>query len=176
MSKQIESVDQQPSNSSWYRQVLGTLPTGVCVVTTTAPDGMSTGMAVGSLASVSLDPPLISFMPDKRSATWGIIERSGRFCANILAADQEDICRTFASKDSDKFSGIAYRLSENGCPIIEDAVAWVDCNIETVVDAGDHQIVIGRVKELRIERLRSPLIFFKGGYGQFHPLPPTVIG
>lgn len=153
-----------------FREVLGQYPTGVCVVAARPGDGPPVGMAVGSFTSVSLDPPLIAFMPAKSSTTWPRIERVGHFCVNVLAAEQEPICRRFASKLLDKFEGLEYRAAGSGSPILRDVVAWIDCDIQDVVDAGDHYIVIGAVRELQVERPGPPLVFFQGGYGRFHPL------
>jgi len=157
------------SDPDWFRQVLGQYPTGVSVVTGIAADGKPAGLAVGSFTSVSLDPPLVAFLPDKRSSSWPRIEPAGRFCVNILAADQEDVCRVFASKARDKFADLAWRPAASGAPILDDAVAWVDCELEAVHDAGDHYIVVGRVTDLDIERPTLPLLFFQGGYGRFSP-------
>jgi flavin reductase (DIM6/NTAB) family NADH-FMN oxidoreductase RutF/DNA-binding IclR family transcriptional regulator len=151
----------------WFRQVLGQYPTGVCVVTANPPDTGPAGMVVGSFTSVSLDPPLIAFFPDKGSSSWPKIERAGSFCVNILGADQEPVCRQFASKAADKFEGQAHRPAGSGAPILEDSVAWIDCDVHSVQEAGDHYIVIGRVRELQLERTRLPLLFFQGGYGRF---------
>lgn len=152
-----------------FRQVLGQYPTGVCVVTA-AVEGQLVGMTIGSFTSVSLDPPLVAFLPDRVSSTWAQIRQSGNFCVNILAAGQEWICRQFASRSEDKFQGVDIRLSDSGSPVIKDCVAWIDCAVEAAQDAGDHCIVIGRVRELQIEKGGLPLLFFQGGYGQFTPL------
>ena len=125
---------------------------------------------IGSFASVSLDPPLVAFFPDKSSTSWPKIAASGRFCVNVLAFDQEPVCRRFAAKGGDKFAGVTWRHAGTGSPILEQAVAWIDCQIETVQEAGDHLIVVGRVAELAIERWTEPLLFFRGGYGRFTPL------
>jgi flavin reductase (DIM6/NTAB) family NADH-FMN oxidoreductase RutF/DNA-binding IclR family transcriptional regulator len=159
-----------PADPRWFRQVLGQYPTGVCVVTADSPDAGRSGFVVGSFTSVSLDPPLIAFFPDKGSSSWPKIESAGTFCVNILGADQEDVCRQFASKAPDKFEGIACRDAASGSPIIESAVAWIDCDLELVQEAGDHYIVLGRVRELDIESSSLPLLFFQGGYGRFAPL------
>ncbi|MFG2658480.1 flavin reductase [Streptomyces sp. NPDC048425] len=161
---------REPSDSRWFREVLGQYPTGVCVVTAVQADGSRAGFVVGSFTSVSLDPPLVAFFPDKRSTSWPKIESAGRFCVNILSSDQEYLCRQFASKAEDKFEGVAVRAAGSGSPIIEDAVAWIDCDLESVQEAGDHYIVIGRVRELDIENPELPLLFFQGGYGRFAPL------
>ncbi|WP_375476299.1 flavin reductase [uncultured Jatrophihabitans sp.] len=153
-----------------YRSVLGQYPTGVCVVTADSPDDGPSGMVVGSFTSVSLDPPLIAFYPAKSSTSWPKIEAAGSFCVNILAADQEEICRIFSAKTADKFVGVRHHPTpETGSPIIDDVVAWIDCDIELVQDAGDHVLVLGRVRQLDIEAPRLPLLFFQGGYGRFSP-------
>ena len=79
------------------------------MVTAADPDGGYAGLTVGSFTSVSLDPPLVAFLPDKSSTTWPRLERAGRFCVNVLAADQEYICRAFAAKETDKFAGLDWR-------------------------------------------------------------------
>jgi 3-hydroxy-9,10-secoandrosta-1,3,5(10)-triene-9,17-dione monooxygenase reductase component len=157
-------------DSAVYRKVLGHYPTGVCVVTATLADGRRSGMVVGSFTSVSLSPPLVGFFPDRSSSSWPLIESAGKFCVNILASDQQDLCRRFAAKGDDKFADLPYRLSANGSPVLEDVVAWIDCTLDTVHEAGDHYIVLGRVQELDIARPEQPLLFFKGGYGGFAPL------
>lgn len=159
-----------PMNPTWFRRVLGQYPTGVWVVTATEPDGRRAGFVVGSFTSVSLDPPLVAFFPDKGSTSWPRIHRAGKFCVNILGAEQEDVCRNFASRTPDKFADIAYREAESGAPIITGAVAWIDCDLESVTEAGDHYIVLGRVRRLGIENPSLPLLFFRGGYGRFTPL------
>lgn len=158
-----------PADARWFRTVLGQYPTGVSVITTTEDDGTRTGFVVGTFTSVSLDPPLVAFLPDKRSSSWPRIKAAGRFCVNILSADQEHLCRKFATKGEDRFAGVSVRESALGNPVLSDAVAWIDCELDQVVDAGDHYIVLGAVKELDIESGSLPLLFFQGGYGRFKP-------
>jgi flavin reductase (DIM6/NTAB) family NADH-FMN oxidoreductase RutF len=166
MSAQAQAM---ATDKQWFRQVLGQYPTGVCVVTATPPDGPPAGMVVGSFTSVSLDPPLVAFLPDKSSSSWPRIAEAGSFCVNILGEDQESVCRQFASKAPDKFQGQQHRPAASGAPIIQDVVAWIDCDIESIQEAGDHYIVLGRVRDLQIESPRLPLLFFQGGYGAFAP-------
>lgn len=158
-----------PTDPRWFRNVLGQYPTGVSVITTTEADGTRAGFVVGTFTSISLNPPLVGFMPDKGSSSWPKIQAAGKFCVNILSADQEHLCRQFASKNGDRFAGVAVRESGLGNPILEDAVAWIDCELDTVVEAGDHYIVMGAVKDLDIESGSLPLLFFQGGYGRFKP-------
>jgi len=159
-----------PQDPQWFRRVLGQYPTGVCVVTAEGADGVHAGMAVGSFTSVSLDPPLVAFFPMKTSTSWPRIEAAGHFVVNILGADQEAVCRRFSSKAEDKFEGLAHRPAGSGAPILDGVVAWIDCDLEEVTEAGDHYIVMGRVRTLGIERAQLPLLFFQGGYGRFSPL------
>jgi flavin reductase (DIM6/NTAB) family NADH-FMN oxidoreductase RutF/DNA-binding IclR family transcriptional regulator len=166
----------EPTDPRWYRQVLGQYPTGVCVVTAVEPDGGRAGFVVGSFTSVSLDPPLVAFFPNKSSTSWPRIQGAGRFCVNILSAEQQDVCRTFATRKQDKFEGVACRDADSGSPIIEGVVAWIDCDLESVTAAGDHYIVLGRVRGLGIESSALPLLFFQGGYGRFTPLSLTAGG
>ncbi len=149
-----------------FRQVLGHFPTGVTIVTAVA-DHKPVGLAVGSFTSVSLEPPLVAFCPGNSSTSWPYIEQAGQFCVNILAADQEGLCRHFAGKSEDKFAGIGYKMSPLGSPILDGVLAWIDCTIETVHPGGDHVIVLGRVHDLDVAHDGGPLVFFRGGYGRF---------
>jgi flavin reductase (DIM6/NTAB) family NADH-FMN oxidoreductase RutF/DNA-binding IclR family transcriptional regulator len=163
-------VEPAPSDPAWFRQVLGQYPTGVCVVTAAKPTGAPVGFVVGSFTSVSLDPPLVAFFAAKSSAIWPQIERAGGFCVNILSAEQEAICRRFAPGGGHSFAGVPYGEARSGSPIIEGVVAWIDCDIARVDDAGDHFAVYGQVQDLNVENGSLPLLFFQGGYGRFAPL------
>lgn len=162
-------ADPPPIDAQQYRQVLGQYPTGVCVITSTGADGAPAGMVVGSFTSVSLDPPLVGFFPDRGSSSWPRVAAARRFCVNILSAEQEDVCRQLASKNPDKFATIAHRPSPLGSPVIDGAVAWIDCDLHSIGDAGDHFAVLGRVHQLEIADGGLPLLFFQGGYGRFAP-------
>lgn len=152
-----------------YRTTLGSYPTGVVIITAAAEEG-PVGLAIGSFSSVSLDPPLVGFLPDKGSSSWPKIEATGSFCVNVLAADQLDVCRAFASRGGDKYASVTWRTAATGSPVIEGAIAWVDCAIERVDEAGDHWFVLGRVQEMAVERPDTgPLLFFRGQYGDFTP-------
>lgn len=147
-----------------FRDVLSSYPTGVCVVTSQAEDGERWGLAVGSFTSLSLDPPLVGFLPDKRSRSWAKIARTGKFCVNILGSEQLDACRRFASRHDDKFEGVAHGTSPAGLPLLDDALAWIDCAVERVVEIGDHLLVIGAVLGMERRSDGQPLIFYRGGY------------
>lgn len=154
----------QGLDSREFRRILGHYPTGVCVVTARGAAG-PIGMAVGSFTSVSLDPPLVAFLPDRRSSTWPLVEAAGAFCVNVLAAHQQPICAAFSRKGGDRFAGIAHRPSPHGLPIIAGGVAWIDCALHAVHEAGDHFIVLGRVRAMAAVSADAPLVFVQGGYG-----------
>ncbi|MET0819067.1 MAG: flavin reductase [Solirubrobacteraceae bacterium] len=157
-----------PFDAQRFREVLGHYPTGVSVITAMGADGKPAGLAVGTFTSVSLDPPLVGFLPDKSSSSFPKIQAAGSFCVNVLAADQEPVCRALAAKGDDKFKGLSWHpAAATGSPIIDGAVAWIDCDIESVTEAGDHYVVIGRVRNLEIHNSTLPLLFFQGGYGRF---------
>ena len=163
-----ETLDSQE-----FRRSLGHYPTGVCAVSALGPSG-PVGMVVGSFTSVSLEPALVAFLPDRKSSTWPKIQAAGHFCVNILAQNQLGICKSLASKAENKFDAIPYRLSGAGLPLIEDVVAWIDCQLYAVHEAGDHFIAIGRVLALDIERPEPPLVFLRGGYGSILPFSADV--
>ena len=138
--------------------------TGVTVIT--ALDGDEPiGMAANSFTSVSLDPPLVLFCAGKSSSTWPRIEASGAYAVNMLAADQEEVSRLFATKDADRFASVGYRPGTTGSPILNDTLAYLDCEIVAKHDAGDHVLVVGHVVDLGVHHEGAPLAFFRGGYG-----------
>lgn len=147
-----------------YRTVLGHFPTGVTVVAGRTSDDAPVGLAIGSFFSVSLDPALVGFCVGKSSSSWPAMADSGSFCVNILGADQEDVCRVFASSATDKFASIGWSSTETGSPRIDGVLAWIDCDIDAVHDAGDHLIVVGAVRGLDVGGDGDPLLFFRGGY------------
>lgn len=159
--------DYQMIGPARFRNILGHFPTGVVAVTALDTDGNPVGMAVGSFTSVSLDPPLVAFLPDKSSSTFPKILASGRFCANVLGAEQQPVCRSLSRQGIDKFADIDWTPTPSGMPRITGSLAWIDCEIDAVHDAGDHHIVVGRVRHLELDTPESPLIFFQGGYGGF---------
>ena len=152
-------------DAATYRRVLGHLPTGVVVVTG-MDDGHPVGLAVGSFTSVSLDPPLVGFFVAHTSSTWPRIAAGGVFCANVLCDEQESVCKTFATSGVDKFAAVDWTPGPTGAPVLAGALATIDCTIESVHEAGDHVLVLGRVVELDAADAGTPLVFFKGAYAR----------
>lgn len=150
-----------------FREVLGHYPTGVVVVTGIADDGAPAGMVIGSFTSVSLDPPIVAYLPSKTSKSFARLRQSKTFCVNVLSADQEHLCRLFAGSTEDKFAGLRWTPTPSGAPILDGSVAWIECSLREVLDGGDHYIVLGDTTALGVQNPAPPLLFFQGGYGRF---------
>ena len=154
-----------------FRDVLGRFASGVTVVTGTS-NGEPVGLTCQSFSSVSLEPPLVVFIPAKSSRAWPLIQRSGKFCVNFLAGDQAELSNTMASRGTDKFADVKWTPSpETGSPMLEGALAQVDCTIHAVHEAGDHYVVLGRVVDLLMhdDGEQEPLLFFRGEYRTTDP-------
>ena len=153
-------------DSGEFRNVLGHFPTGVTAVTA-VNNGKPIGMAIGSFTSVSLEPPLVAFLPGKESGSWKEIREAGSFCVNVMGQDQMEVCGVMASRAEDKFADVEWSPAGSGSPIISGSIAYIDCDIEMIHDGGDHDSVIGRVLKLEVMDSKSPLVFFQGNYGTF---------
>lgn len=151
--------------SERLRRVLGQFPTGVVIVAAEGEQG-PVGLACQSFVSLSLDPPLVALAPALTSRSWPRIAEVGAFCVSVLTADQADICKKFAISGGDKFAELAWRPSPaTGSPLIDGCLAWVDCRIEFVHEAGDHEIVVGRILDLDVDEGR-PLVFYASQYAR----------
>lgn len=151
-----------------FRQVLARFASGVVVVTGTTPEGPA-GLTCQSFSSLSLDPPLVMLSTARTSSTWPRIAATGRFAVNVLGADQRDVSGRFAVSGADKFAGQAWWRGRYGNPLLEGAIAHVECDVEAVHDGGDHEIVVGRVRALDAPGLRddaqpSPLLYYRSAY------------
>jgi 3-hydroxy-9,10-secoandrosta-1,3,5(10)-triene-9,17-dione monooxygenase reductase component len=159
-----------PFDDARFRQVLGHFGTGVAVITA-VHEHVPLGFTAQSFTSVSLHPPLVGVCPSRLSLTWPKMEAGGAFCANVLASDQEALARVFAARSANRFAGVSWAPSAaTASPVLAGALAWVDCLVHAVHEAGDHLIVVGRVVGLgHDEAGRAPLLFYRGGYGRFAP-------
>jgi len=156
-----------------FRSVLGQFPSGVTVIT--ALDGQEpVGFTCQAFTSLSLDPPMISFAVSRSSGTRPRIVAAGRFCINILAFDQRGLCARFAAADIDRFQGVDWRPAPGGSPVLDGAVAWIDCEVAAEYPAGDHTIVLGAVKELACQREAAPLVYHRGQYASCYPVPGSA--
>ncbi|WP_046778764.1 flavin reductase family protein [Streptomyces yangpuensis] len=161
--------ERAPVSPAEFRAVLGNFASGVTVIT--APPGEDengpAGFACQSFASLSLDPPLVTFMVARTSTTWPRIARAGVFCVNILGAGQGELCRSFAVSGADKFAGVTHTPAPvTGSPQLDAVPAWIDCRIHAVHTGGDHLIVVGRVVAMGAAGEGDPLLFHKGRFGR----------
>jgi 3-hydroxy-9,10-secoandrosta-1,3,5(10)-triene-9,17-dione monooxygenase reductase component len=145
------------------RNVLGHFATGLTVITAATENGPA-GFTCQSFASLSLEPALVTFSPARTSSTWPLLRRAGRFTINILPADHQHLAAQFARSGADKFAGVDHSPSPLGNPVLDGALAWVDCELHQEYDGGDHTIVVAAVRALSARSDVDPLLFFKGDY------------
>jgi flavin reductase (DIM6/NTAB) family NADH-FMN oxidoreductase RutF len=149
-----------------YRAVMRRFPTGVTLVTTSL-DGRAKGFTANAVASVSIDPPKVLVCVSRKARSHPIISQAGRFCVNLLTVEQEDLARRFASKaNGDPFADVPHRAGRTGAPIIEGALAYLDCELAEEYSAGTHTIFIGTVVGCG-SRDGTPLGYFNATYRDF---------
>ena len=147
------------------RAVLGRFATGVAVVTVLTPRGEPRGMTVNSFTSVSLDPPLVLYCVNRASRLFPDFTGAAAFAVNILTEEQRGVSRRFARQGLDRFGDLPHTLGADGAPALTGSLAILQCATESVVPAGDHAIVVGRVTALFAEAdKRVPLLFYDGAY------------
>ncbi len=145
-----------------FRNALRKFASGVTIVTV-AGDGELHGMTASSFASVSLDPPLVLVCLDKSSRTRALIAQTGAFAVNVLRSDQEETSRAFARSGVKPFASIAHRAGSSGAPLLDDAIAVLECSTYQVFEAGDHDVVLGEVRTAATPG-GDPLVYFDGAY------------
>jgi flavin reductase (DIM6/NTAB) family NADH-FMN oxidoreductase RutF len=166
----MADTDQPPLTRAFtgkdFRSALGAFATGVTVITTQSDHPY--GMTANAFSSLSLDPPLILVCVKSQAEGSQIIEKNGVFAVNVLGAEQEALSRYFSSKDrprgAEAFAEISHRRGPSGSPILEGAVAFLDCRVTAQHPAGDHIIFIGEVLELGVDPSVKPLLFHLGQY------------
>jgi 3-hydroxy-9,10-secoandrosta-1,3,5(10)-triene-9,17-dione monooxygenase reductase component len=150
------------------RDIFGTFASGLTVITSSTPQGPA-GFTCQSFASLSLDPALVTFSPARTSTTWPVLRSAGSFTINILPAEHQHLAGQFARSGADKFAGVSYTPSPLGNPVLDDALAWLDCELRAEHDGGDHTIVVAAVRHLDARVDAEPLLFFKGRYAGIVP-------
>lgn len=158
-------------DSKAYRNLMGKFATGVTVVTT-AVDGRLHGLTANAVSSLSLDPMLFLVCIDKGANAHSELERAGHFGVSILAADQMDVSNAFARSgepEADSLRGVAFTKTANGTPLIDGALAQLECRSHSVLPGGDHTIYVGEVVAGEILSEAAPLLYFSGGYREILP-------
>lgn len=147
------------------RDVFGQFCTGVTAISTADPSGNRYGITVNSFSSLSLEPPLVMFAIIRDSDTLTPLRESGSFCVNILSAQQQEVSNRLAKKGGpEKMADLATTTAVTGAPVIEGAIAYLDCALHELHDGGDHLIVVGEVKEASVMSQEAPLLYFRSGY------------
>lgn len=146
------------------RQAMGRFATGVAVITTRTSAGRLEGMTVNSFSSVSLDPPLVLWSLRRQARSRAGFVEAGCFAVNILSAEQDALSRHFATPMADRFESLAWEPGHGGCPLLAGCLAHFECDTHEVVEAGDHLILIGRIRQVT-HRDGVPLVFHGGQYG-----------
>ncbi|WP_395142586.1 flavin reductase family protein [Schlegelella aquatica] len=159
-------------SSLQFRQALGMFATGVTVVTARDADGRLIGLTANSFNSVSLEPPLVLWSLALRAGSMPVFARGSHYAINILAADQVELAERFASKNVDRFAGVAWRPGLAGAPVLEGAAAVFECFNRSQYEEGDHVIFVGEVEHCTRREGASPLIFHGGRYYTELPLSP----
>jgi flavin reductase (DIM6/NTAB) family NADH-FMN oxidoreductase RutF len=165
----LPATDVDPRS---FRSALGRFATGVAAVTG-LHDNKPVGLTVSSFSAVSLVPPLVSFCVAHTSASWPRLRNTARLCVNILAESQHAVCRRLASPHPDKFRGLRWSLSPGRAPVLDGVIAWLECTVEAEYTAGDHDIVVARVRDLRTIGPSRPLVYHAGTFGRFTPALPS---
>src|SRR5436190_20124173 len=155
-------VVSMPVSKDEFRRALSRFISGVSVVTTLGKDNRPAGITVSAFSSVSLEPPLVLACIDKRASLHDHLTEGSHFAVNILAEDQQDISRLFASKDEDRFIGGGYRWGVSGAPLLDGALAYIECRVVHAYPGGDHTIIVGEVESTSINE-HKPLAYYRGG-------------
>lgn len=150
-------------NTRELRDAFGAFMTGVTIVTTARDDGMPLGFTANSFSSVSLDPALLLVSIAKTSSNYQAFATTGHFAINILAEAQKDLANIFARPCDDRFANVSWQPGANNNPLIDDVSAWFDCTTHSVIDAGDHALVIGKVEAFHSAGYAG-LGYYRGGY------------
>lgn len=156
-------------DSTHFRAALGMFATGVTIVTARSADGTLVGLTANSFNSVSLSPPLVLWSLAMRAGSMPVFSRGSHYAINILAAEQMPLAQRFATRDIDRFAGVAWREGAGGAPVLDGVAAVFECANRSQYEEGDHIIFVGEVERCEARAGAQPLIFHGGRY--FTELP-----
>jgi 3-hydroxy-9,10-secoandrosta-1,3,5(10)-triene-9,17-dione monooxygenase reductase component len=149
-----------------FRHAIGHFATGVTVVTSIGPDGEPVGTTANAVSSLSLDPPLVLVCFDRASTTLEAICGHGAFVVNVLAAPQQNLSANFARRGlAAAWDGVRHRRGPTGSPRLDGVLAALECTVEHRIAGGDHEIIVGRVRDVETSGTdTAPLLFWRGAY------------
>ena len=154
-----------------FREVFRTVPTSVSIVTAVTGDGTAVGLTVGTFASVSLEPPIVTLSVAQTSASWAVARTRAVFGVSVLAGDQAETVRAFSATKVDRMTTVDWTPGHHGLPVVHGAVAFVACRTRQLLTVGDHEVVFADVLDLDVLRPdTAPLVFSGGGYAVPQPI------
>ena len=154
-----------------FREVFRTVPTAVTIVTAVTPDGAAVGLTVGTFASVSLEPPIVSLSVMHTSTSWAVVRTLETFGVSVLAGDQAETVTAFSRTKVDRMAEVDWSPGHHGLPVVAGAVAFVACRTRDLITVGDHEVAFADVLDLEVLRPDTvPLVFSGGGYAVPQPL------
>ena len=166
-------MEAKPLDAGQFKAGMRSLAGAVNIITS-AHAGHRYGMTATAVCSATAEPPTVLVCINKLATTHGAVSKARAFCVNVLSREQADLCWRFAKSGNEleRFDGVRWHAAPTGSPILDRAVAWVDCTIEAVYEMGDHYFVLGRVVALEADADHDgvgphPLLFFKGALGGF---------
>ena len=150
-----------------FKQAMASFPSGVTIVTTTAPDGRWWGFTATSFCSVSMDPPLVLVCLADTAECHPVFAEANRWIVHVVHPDHADLAIRFATRGADKFADSGFRADERGLPVLDRACVVLDCTPYARHEGGDHTILVGQVENTTVTE-ELPAIFFRRS---FHALP-----
>ncbi|GAA1952009.1 flavin reductase family protein [Kitasatospora viridis] len=156
-----------------FRQAMATVPGPVVIATTVDPLGRPWGFTASSFTSLSADPPLVLVCLDKKASTHRAFSTCDRFLVNVLSAEHAEVAQRFATSGTDRFAAADTRPLELGLPGLPDATARIACTLHSVLDGGDHSILVGRVVRTAVSQ-EPPLVYCRRGFTRLDPVPAAV--
>lgn len=154
-----------PIDPTTYRAALARFASGVTIVTARDADGRDVGMTVSAFTSLSLDPPLVLLCIDRAASVAPVLEHCGHFAVNILAEVQAPLSRLFATHEVDRFEGVSFQRGRGGIPLLDGALAHLECRTHSRTPGGDHTILVGAVEAIA-HGDGLPLLYFRSDYGR----------
>ena len=145
------------------RRAFGRFATGIAIITTLDDQGRPYGLTINSFVSVSMEPPMISWNVIRGSTAHQTIRRTGRFVVNVLAKNQRELAQKMTGPIEHRFVSVPYHSSTSGLPVLHDTLATFECDVHSMIAAGDHDIVLGTVQQFT-HRDGRPLVYWQGAY------------
>lgn len=159
---------QAGSDPRTLRDAMGCFATGVTIVTAVDADGTPVGLTANSFTSVSLDPPLLLVCIANASGTAPALREAAHFGVNVLQIGQQPASNRFATRGEDRFANLPWAPGQTGVPLLGSSLVSFECQRESLHEAGDHFILVGRVVRAQFEPHRDPLLYFRGKYRRLH--------